>query len=210
MKKRQIHGRLLRSLTALLLTAVLLTGSALAAGLPAGQETQVRLTITGVPDGKLVKGDQFTLSVSGGSGSGAVTWSVVDGPATIDINGTVTITGEGAVTIRAQKAGDDRYAAAEATITFDTSGPTGFSVTFHVSDSSTWTAGSGSLQDLLKLPDFLNPSGGDGLLFGGWYLDPEYTVEFDLNSPILGDLTLYAKWVPAETRSLLSRVLSIF
>lgn len=198
-------------LLSLLLLAALLTGSALALDLPL--QTQAALTITGVPDGRLVRGDQFTLRVTGGSGTGSVTWTVVDGPATISVDGTVTIEGEGEITIRAEKAGDGKYAAAAATITFSTDGVEGFSLTFHISDSSSYSTSSGILPRLPDLADLLDLSDRDGLTFAGWYLDPEYTVEFDLHNPILGDLTLYAKWVPAQkssASSLLDSVLAIF
>jgi len=32
--------------------------------------------------------------------------------------------------------------------------------------------------------------------FDGWYIDKNFDKEFDFNTPISGDITLYAKWVP--------------
>lgn len=32
--------------------------------------------------------------------------------------------------------------------------------------------------------------------FGGWYTDENCTIEYDFNTEISGDLTLYAKWIP--------------
>ena len=32
--------------------------------------------------------------------------------------------------------------------------------------------------------------------FDGWYIDKNFDKEFDFNTPITGDITLYAKWVP--------------
>ena len=32
--------------------------------------------------------------------------------------------------------------------------------------------------------------------FDGWYIDKNFDKEFDFNTPITGDMTLYAKWVP--------------
>lgn len=68
---------------------------------------QAELTITGVPDG-VTYGDSFTLGTSGGSGSGAVRWSV-DGSATISDAGVVTVTGMDGFTVKAQKDADNNY-----------------------------------------------------------------------------------------------------
>ena len=35
----------------------------------------------------------------------------------------------------------------------------------------------------------------DGYTFAGWYTDDQYTTEFNFNTPITEDITLYAKWV---------------
>jgi uncharacterized repeat protein (TIGR02543 family) len=34
----------------------------------------------------------------------------------------------------------------------------------------------------------------EGHAFGGWYTDPGLTSEYDPNTPVTGDITLYAKW----------------
>ena len=34
--------------------------------------------------------------------------------------------------------------------------------------------------------------------FDGWYIDKNFDKEFDFNTPITGDITLYAKWVPYQ------------
>ena len=34
----------------------------------------------------------------------------------------------------------------------------------------------------------------DGYTFGGWYADENHTIEFNFNTPITGDTTVYAKW----------------
>lgn len=78
---------------------------------------QDTLTITNQPAGPIHYGDTFDLGTSGGSGSGAFTWSAT-GAATVDTNGAVTVTGVGSATITATKAGDDTYAEAVATYTF--------------------------------------------------------------------------------------------
>lgn len=80
--------------------------------------TQGALVISGVP-GTVHNGDSFTLSVSGGSGSGAISWTVESGPATIDHqSGKVTATVTGSVTVKVIKAADNTYNQAEKTVTF--------------------------------------------------------------------------------------------
>ena len=81
-----------------------------------GKAEQAALSITGAP-GKIYKGSSFALQTSGGSGEGAVTWSVVSGSATVDANGTVTVTGTGEFQIKAVKDADVEYNQAEAVIT---------------------------------------------------------------------------------------------
>ena len=39
----------------------------------------------------------------------------------------------------------------------------------------------------------------DGYDFGGWYSDKELTKPYDFNSPVKGDLKLYAKWIKKAT-----------
>lgn len=34
----------------------------------------------------------------------------------------------------------------------------------------------------------------EGYTFGGWYKDSNLTIEYDFNTPITGDISLYAKW----------------
>ena len=79
---------------------------------------QDALTISGLPD-KVYVGDQFTLTASGGSGTGALSWEVVSGPAEIDAStGAVRVTGEGEIKIRVTKAADATHSATSAEITF--------------------------------------------------------------------------------------------
>lgn len=40
----------------------------------------------------------------------------------------------------------------------------------------------------------------DGYVFGGWYADEDYTIPFDFDEPIKGNLTLYAKWIADESQ----------
>ena len=77
---------------------------------------QEALSIIGAPS-KIYKGSSFTLQTSGGSGEGAITWSVVSGPATVDANGAVTVTDIGEFQIKAVKAEDAEYNRTEALIT---------------------------------------------------------------------------------------------
>jgi len=84
------------------------------------QAGQLPLEIVNKP-GLVYYGDTFTLSSTGGSVSGAVTWSVTAGTgvAEIDSNGLVRITGTGEAVITATKAGGGNYDDAEATYTFN-------------------------------------------------------------------------------------------
>lgn len=77
---------------------------------------QEALSIIGAPS-KIYKGSSFTLQTSGGSGEGAITWSVVSVPATVDANGAVTVTDIGEFQIKAVKAEDAEYNRTEALIT---------------------------------------------------------------------------------------------
>ena len=81
-----------------------------------GQIPQEELVIGGKPSATNY-GDSFQLTVSGGSGSGAVTWKAT-GPASVDTSGNVTITGVGEVTITVEKAADTNYIAAQTQWTF--------------------------------------------------------------------------------------------
>ena len=75
---------------------------------------QEGFAITGAPT-TFTYGDTFRLTATGGSGEGAVTWEAT-GAADVQ-DGNVTITGTGAFTITATKAGDTTYQAAEAEVT---------------------------------------------------------------------------------------------
>lgn len=83
---------------------------------------QAGLTITGMPEGTIAYGDTFTLTATGGSGGGALTWQVTSGAdiARIDADGTVTITGMGNVSITVTKAADNNYNEAFANWDFST------------------------------------------------------------------------------------------
>ena len=83
--------------------------------LTVGKAEQAALSITGKPT-TVYNGDTFTLTTTGGSGTGTVTWEIISGPATVDANGKVTVTGIGEIQIKAIKAADTEYAQSEATI----------------------------------------------------------------------------------------------
>ncbi|MDR0231546.1 MAG: Ig-like domain repeat protein [Dysgonamonadaceae bacterium] len=83
-----------------------------------GMSNQAALNITGKP-AVITYGDAgFTLSTTGGSGTGAVSFSAPanNGILNVTSGGTVTITGAGTVTITATKAGDNNYNTATANL----------------------------------------------------------------------------------------------
>lgn len=81
--------------------------------------SQAELKITGIP-AELHIGSTFQLKTEGGNGNGAIKYEITEGSdlATVDENGNVTIKGNGTVTVKVTKAGDDDYNDAEKTITF--------------------------------------------------------------------------------------------
>ena len=83
--------------------------------LTVGKAEQAALSITGKPT-TVYNGDTFTLTTTGGSGTGTVTWEIISGPATVDANGKVTVTGIGEIQIKAVKAADADYNEATATL----------------------------------------------------------------------------------------------
>ena len=92
------------------------------------RDEQAALRVTGGTT--VVYGETLQLGTSGGSGAGAVTYTVTDGTgkATIDANGVLTPVQVGAVTVTANKAGDDAYndvTSAAVTITITKAKPTG-------------------------------------------------------------------------------------
>ena len=83
--------------------------------LTVGKAEQAALSITGKPT-TVYNGDSFTLTTTGGSGTGTVTWEIISGPATVDANGKVTVTGIGSIEVKATKAADADYNEATATL----------------------------------------------------------------------------------------------
>ena len=83
-----------------------------------GKTAQAPLVIDEI-DNAITFGDEpLQLSVQGGSGTGAVSFILISGPATVSSDGLVTILGAGSIVVRAEKAGDDNYnAVASANLT---------------------------------------------------------------------------------------------
>ena len=80
---------------------------------------QTPLTVSGIPD-TLTFGDApFKLSVSGGSGTGSLSFAVITGNAvTVDSSGKVTIAHGGTAIIKVTNTGDDNYLPISRTVPF--------------------------------------------------------------------------------------------
>jgi len=121
----------------------------------------LQLTAPGAPT--TFTATPFSVSTSSNS-QGAITYSILSGPATISANGTVTLTGAGPVVIQASQAAAGGYAAATTTVTVTTAlnmqigaispasetvapGTISFSdtVTGGVTDAINWTASGGTI-----------------------------------------------------------------
>lgn len=92
------------------------------------KEAQAELFLNG--NDTVVFGNTLSFTTSGGSGTGAVTYSVTNGSgeATIDADGILTPTKVGTVTVKATKAGDDDYteiSSADKTVTITQAIPSG-------------------------------------------------------------------------------------
>ena len=90
------------------------------------KQAQAALTITNTPEGNSVlQGSQpFTLGVTGGSGNGAVTWSITTGQDIAEIDsatGTITLKEDaaGPVVVTVTKAGNDDYLQASTSYQFN-------------------------------------------------------------------------------------------
>ena len=55
--------------------------------------------------------------------------------------------------------------------------------------------------ETVKYPDKAHPETltETGYVFGGWYMDKEFTTAFNANVPVAADITVYAKWSEAKT-----------
>lgn len=60
--------------------------------------------------------------------------------------------------------------------------------------------GSAVVPQIVKTNEKVNPvePSKDGLYFAGWYTDEDCTKEYDFNSVVFDNITLYAKWTEAE------------
>ncbi|CAK7032347.1 MAG: hypothetical protein PARBA_03901 [Parabacteroides sp.] len=74
-------------------------------------------------------------------------------------------------------------------------GETVYTVTFDTNGGNEIEAASVKANEKLTMP--ANPQK-MGFKFRGWYSDPEKQVVYDFNTPVTGDITLYAKWIKSE------------
>ena len=123
------------------------------------KDDQAALTLTGGTT--VVYGQTLQLGTSGGSGSGAVTYTVTNGTgeATIDSNGVLTPVRIGSVTVTATKAGDNEYNAVTSTpveITITRATPTGEPAYTKITASGKTLADAG----LTTAGSTLNPNAG--------------------------------------------------
>lgn len=99
---------------------------------------QAALSITEVIGKKYLDGT-FTLTTSGGSGTGAVTYSVPENNSVLSVSGdTVTIIGVGTVTVTATKAADDNYNSITATREITVGKAAAPSITYPTASSITY------------------------------------------------------------------------
>ena len=83
----------------------------------------------------------------------------------------------------------------EITATFRDAGVTAYTVTFESNGGSAVAAQ--TVADGSKVVKPADPTK-EGFVFGGWCLNAECTVEFDFDTAVTADVTLYARWVPAS------------
>ena len=70
-----------------------------------------------------------------------------------------------------------------------------YTVTYNTDGGSTVASQTVKYNDLLTKPE--DPTK-DGKKFAGWYSDSSYSTVYDFNSPVKGNITLYAKWVDED------------
>lgn len=90
------------------------------------KDTQAELVISGVPEEVVYGSKPFTLTVTGGSGTGGVTYAVTRGDSvSVDADGNVTIlkAGESVITVTKAADGDYNEASAAVTITVSQAAP---------------------------------------------------------------------------------------
>jgi len=121
---------------------------------------QAALSITGKPAAPAY-GDSFTLSTSGGSGTGGLSWGATGGATVDSASGEVTVNGVAEVTITATKAGDSNYNQATATYTFTpakadpsiTAWPTVSAITYGQTFANAISGGSASVVGSFSIAD---------------------------------------------------------
>lgn len=116
---------------------------------------QTGLNITSEPSGAITYNDTFTLSTTGGNGTGAVTWKVTAGSTFATVNtstGEVSITGVGTVTITATKNGGKNYEDATAIYSFtsEKATPNVGTVSYNSSDVIYTTTAVAAVSDKLQ------------------------------------------------------------
>ncbi|SDN98301.1 hypothetical protein, partial [Acetanaerobacterium elongatum] len=78
---------------------------------------QTPLSVSGIPASIAYGDEPFNIEISGGSGTGALSYEVTSGDAvTVDADGKVTIVKAGTATVAVTKAGDDNYFKTETTL----------------------------------------------------------------------------------------------
>lgn len=147
-------------------------------------------------------------SLSGNTGSGAVTYSIISGGSYASIDpgtGLVTGTAAGSVTVKATIAAAGNYCAGEATanITVQEMSYTnyrtscGYTITYECNG-----AGSGCPDNVEKTFNLPNPlpttPTKTGYDFAGWYTNEGLTDAAVAGDDIDEDVTLYAKWTAKE------------
>jgi predicted outer membrane repeat protein len=80
------------------------------------------LSIVNIPD-SICYGQAFTLGTEGGSGDGAVTWSLTQGDSAVvnEETGDIYVCGNGSFTVTATKAGDSQFEPSSASVTLSVS-----------------------------------------------------------------------------------------
>ncbi len=105
-----------------------------------GKANQAALSFTNATTDTFAPGKTIALNTSGGTGSGAVTYAVTSGNATVS-GSTLTLTGAGAVVVTATKAGGANYIDATATLNLTVNRAEQAAVTFTNPQGVTYIAG---------------------------------------------------------------------
>ncbi|MDO5037480.1 MAG: InlB B-repeat-containing protein [Tissierellia bacterium] len=146
---------------------------------------------------EVVKGDSqaFTANVENATDT-RVTWSVAGNTSTatsISAEGTLTVAADESATELSVKATSvaDTTKSATATVSVKDPVPQTFTVTFEANGGSALSNQTVTENEKATRPD--DPTR-EGFTFVGWFQDQDLTTPYDFESPVTGDLTLYAKW----------------